>query len=477
MGIDKKDKVKKTNARIGLIIVLLSFLLSTTAIAFFLLYRDTIYDGVTIENLDVGGLSITEAQKKIRNHFDKLLEDGKIHFVYGDKVWHINSVDIGVTYDYISAVNKAYSIGREGNYFERLQEILSLYKMPHNIILKPIYDHKKVDSVIYNIQNVIDKPPKDATIRRKNGKFFIKDEEIGLVLNMDKTKLLLAEELNKYRVQNEITVELPVETVSPRITSESLSTIHELLGEYVTKFNAGNISRTENIRLAAKAINGTVLMPKETFSFNDIVGPRTRERGYKPAKVIFKGELVEGLGGGVCQASSTLYNAVLLSNLDIIERYKHTIPSTYVPKGRDATVSYGVLDFKFENSYANPIYIESYVRKNLIIVKIYGHKIYNKTVKIVSKVNEVVKRPIEIRYDNNLLEGQERIEQKGRDGYKVTTYKIIYENGKVIERKQISKDYYKPQKQIIVKGTKKLPVSNQEKIKSEEESSPSSENY
>ncbi|QXM05641.1 VanW family protein [Crassaminicella indica] len=468
MDLQGKDQAPKSNTGIALIIVLLSFLISITSIVFFLLYKDTIYDGVTIEYLDVGGLSITQAQKKIQNHFRDILTVGQIHFIYGDKVWNIKNSDIGYDFDYTKVVNEAYKIGREGNYFERLQKILSLYTAPHNISLSPVYDNEKLNGVIYAMQNAINQPAKDATITRINGKFTIRDEHVGQQLDVEKTKMLLSEELLKNKFENEITIELPVEIISPRITSESLSTIHDLLGEYTTKFNINRKGRTQNLRLAANKINGVVLMPREIFSFNKIVGPRRKELGYKDAPIIVKGEVVPGLGGGVCQVSSTLYNAILLSNLEVVERYNHTLPSSYVAKGLDATVSYGVLDFKFKNIMNTPIYIESYIKKNLLTVKIYGCKMDNKTIRVITEQNEVVKRPLEIRYDANLLQGKEKIEQKGRDGYKVTTYRIIYENGKVVEKQKISKDYYKPKKQIIIKGTKKPPVSN---INNEKENS------
>jgi vancomycin resistance protein YoaR len=459
-----KEQAKKSNASMGLIIVLLSFLIFTTAIGFFFLYRDTIYDGVMIENLDIGGLSVTQAQKKVKNHFDDLIVNGEICFKYGNQVFHTKNKDIRYSFDYTNAANEAYKIGREGNYFERLQKILSLYTQPYNITLKPAYEHEKLDAIIYNIQKNIDQQAKDATIIRKNGEFIITDERIGQQLNVNKTKALLEEELTKNKFEDEITIELPVETVSPKITSESLSTIHDLTGEYTTIFNINRKGRTQNLRLASNKINGFVLMPMEIFSFNEVVGPRTKESGYKDAPVILKGEVVPGLGGGVCQVSSTLYNAILLNNLEVVERYNHTLPSSYVAKGMDATVSYGVLDFKFKNTMNTPIYIESYMISNRLIVKIYGRKIDNKKVRVITEQNQVVKRPLEIKYDDNLLEGQEKIEQKGRDGYKVTTYRLIYENGKLLGKQKISKDYYKPQKQIIIKGTKKLPISDTSNI-------------
>jgi vancomycin resistance protein YoaR len=239
------------------------------------------------------------------------------------------------------------------------------------------------------------------------------------------------------------------------------------LGEYTTQFTAGNKNRTQNIHLASKTINGTVLMPGEIFSFNEKVGPRTASRGYQNAPVIFKGELVDGLGGGICQVSSTIYNAILLSNLNIVERINHSIPSTYVPKGRDATVSYGVLDFKFQNILSQPIYVESFIRGNLLTVKVYGQKIGNKVVRIESREDQVVKRTVEVKFDPNMYQGEEKIEQEGRDGYRITTFKVVLENGVEIERKQITKDYYKPQNQIILKGTKKRPAPPAQKAQDE----------
>ena len=459
-----EKKPKKSYVATGLIIVLLSFLISTTGLSFYLLYRDTIYHGVTIENIDVGGLALHEANQKITNYFENRDLKAGVQFIYGDKIWTANTDEIGYTYDYTKSLNEAYEVGRQGNYFERLSIILALYKKNQNINLTSIYDSNKLDAILYNIKRVIDQPTKDATISRKNGIFVISDEKIGLTLNTDKTKALLSARIYELKYDKDINIDLQVESASPRITSESLSTIQDLIGSYSTTFNAANTSRSKNITLAANSINGTVLMPGDIFSFNEVVGPRSRERGYLDAPVIFNGELVEGLGGGVCQASSTIYNATLLSDMKITERIKHSIPSTYVPKGRDATVSYGVLDFKFQSNQSNPIYIECYTKGNQMVTNIYGHKINNRVIRIESVENEFIKRSVETKLDSNLLIGQERVEQEGRDGYRITTYKIIYENGVEVGREQISKDYYKAKNRIIVKGTKKPPkaISNTE---------------
>ena len=455
MDAKATGSIKQKNFIAGIIIVILSFLISTTGITFFLIHRDTIYNGVTIENLDMGGLSITDARKKIEDHFENSVVEKKILLKYGNKVWNFSGEEIGYDLNYTKAANEAYNIGREGSYFERLQKIISLYRGPENINLTPIYDQEKIEKQLSIIKKGIDKPAKDAIITRTNGRFIITPEITGLQMDLEKASQYITEAVRDTKNATDIAIDLPVKIQSPRVTSESLSYINDLLGIYTTQFNAGNKNRSQNIVLSSKAINGTVLMPSETFSFNERVGPRSGARGYLDAPVIFKGELVEGLGGGVCQVSSTIYNSALISNLKIVERVNHSIPSTYVPKGLDATVSYGVLDFKFQNTFSQPIYIESTVHGNQLTIKIYGLKTDNRVVKIETKETEFVKRGVEIKYDANLLQGLQRVEQEGRDGYKVTTYKVVNENGVEIERNVVSKDYYRPQKQIIVKGTKK----------------------
>lgn len=466
MDAKATSKTKQKNFAAGIIIVLLSFLVSATGVTFFLIHRDTIYNGVTIENIDMGGLSIAEARKKVEEYFEDSVTQKKILLKYGDKVWRFTGEDVGYDLNFTKAVNEAYNIGREGSYFERLKKILSLYRRSENIMLAPIYDQEKIEKQLSAIKKSIDKPAKNAMITRTNGRFVITSENTGLQMDLEKANQALIGAILDRKNSSETMIQLPVEIQSPKITSESLSYINDLLGVYTTQFNAGNKNRSKNIILSSNAINGTVLMPNEVFSFNERVGPRSKERGYQDAPVIFKGELVDGLGGGVCQVSSTIYNSVLMSNLKIVERVNHSIPSTYVPKGLDATVSYGVLDFKFQNTFSQPIYIESTVHGNQLTIRIYGLKTDNRVVKIETKETEVVKRGSEIKYDANLLQGMQRVEQEGRDGYKITTYRVLYENGVEIERNVVSKDYYRPQKQIIVKGTKKTQTIKQNKQES-----------
>lgn len=173
-------------------------------------------------------------------------------------------------------------------------------------------------------------------------------------------------------------LEVPIQFIHPKVDSELLSQIKvQRIGEYITHFNANNKTRTQNLSLAARAINNYVVLPEETFSFNKVVGKRTTENGYLRAPVIVKGELSEGIGGGICQVSSTLFNAVDRAGIHIVQRFSHSKSVPYVPPGRDATVSWYGPDFRFQNKYNQPILIRAKMRGGTLIVTIYSSETVN----------------------------------------------------------------------------------------------------
>lgn len=195
-------------------------------------------------------------------------------------------------------------------------------------------------------------------------------EKPGTTLDRNKFRMLFQ---NYFYENKKGKLELPVKKIYPRVDSELLAEIREKeLGSYVTYFKKGNKERSHNIDLAAEAINNHVVFPGERFSFNKVVGKRTKERGYKRAPVIVKGELAEDIGGGICQVSSTLYNAVDLKGIKITERYSHSRSVPYVPPGRDATVSWYGPDFSFKNNYNQPILIRATAEEGEMLISIYS---------------------------------------------------------------------------------------------------------
>ena len=224
--------------------------------------------------------------------------------------------------------------------------------------------------------------------------------------------------------------------------------LRSILATHTTYFKSSDKQRSLNIKLAAQKIDGRVIKAGEVFSFNQIVGPRTKGRGFKESVEIVNNKYVTGVGGGVCQVSSTLYNSVLFAGLEIIERKNHSRPVTYVPLGRGATVYYDLIDFKFKNNFSHPIMIMAKVVNKQLTITLLG-KDLGIDVKVVTSAPQTIDPKVIKKPDANLDKGSKKIVQKSRVGYKVITRRIIRSGSKVIENKLISQDIYPPINKIV----------------------------
>lgn len=229
----------------------------------------------------------------------------------------------------------------------------------------------------------------------------------------------------------------------------------DLIGKYETYYSEDNINRSTNIKIATSKINGTVILPNEIFSYNDVVGSRTEEAGYKIAHIYQAGKVVDGIGGGVCQVSSTLYNACLYANLEIIERRSHQFMPSYIEIGRDATVTDGYTDFKFKNTRRYPIKIICRAKNGVLKCELYGRKEdIEYDIEIKNVVLETIPYKMEYQESINKEIGTQTIIQNGKNGYKCKTYKITKLNGKILTKAIISTDIYNAMNEIIEIGTK-----------------------
>ncbi|GEN30606.1 vancomycin resistance protein YoaR [Cerasibacillus quisquiliarum] len=228
-------------------------------------------------------------------------------------------------------------------------------------------DMALLKQVISRVQEQVTKEAKNAYFNENN---IIMPGTNGQTLDIDR---FISTFKKHFYSKEEAQINIPMKTVFPRVDEELLAEISEKeLTSYVTYYDVGHKERTHNIELATNAINNYVLFPDEEFSFNEIVGERTKERGYKKAPVIVKGELSEGIGGGICQVSSTLFNAVNLKGIEIIERYSHSREVPYVPPGQDAMVSWWGPDFVFKNKYRHPILIRAQATNGKLRIQIYS---------------------------------------------------------------------------------------------------------
>ncbi|WP_052504415.1 VanW family protein [Rossellomorea aquimaris] len=240
------------------------------------------------------------------------------------------------------------------------------------LVDEPLINEKRYEELVSKVQNRVYNPPQNAYINENNQ---IVTEKAGYKLHERRFRDLVHSFLFS---KGSINTQAPLMTLHPKVDSEVLSQIRtQLIGRYVTYFNKHNEERSQNIALATEEINNTVVFPGEVFSFNGVVGKRTKEKGYKKAPVIVKGELSEDIGGGICQVSSTLFNAVDQAGVKILERYHHSKRVPYVPQGRDATVSWYGPDFTFRNAYNQPLLIRAKVIGGQVVISIYSSDLIN----------------------------------------------------------------------------------------------------
>ncbi|MCJ8013498.1 VanW family protein [Paenibacillus sp. KQZ6P-2] len=245
--------------------------------------------------------------------------------------------------------------------------ISSLNRDAHSLLVFPLLDMEKVNQWVNDLDR---KTYKEALNARIDGNGQIVSGQMGYRLNR---RELLKRYFAYLYSSGPASIEVPMYPVYPKVDTELLASLRaKQIGYYVTYFNANNTDRSHNIALAAKAIDSTVIFPGESFSFNQVVGIRTTGRGYRQAAVIVRGELSEGVGGGICQVSSTLFNAADRAGLNIVQRYSHSRHVPYVPPGRDATVSWGGPDFVFDNAYNQPVLIRTFVGGGSVSVSIFS---------------------------------------------------------------------------------------------------------
>lgn len=281
--------------------------------------------------------------------------------------------------------------------------------------------------------------------------FKIYSEVVGVDFDVDYAKKLISENVN----DSEYSISLKY--TKPKVTLDDLKidVFPDLLGTFSTRYDASNKNRSTNLNLAASKINNIVIAPGEEFSYNKIVGERSIAAGYKEAKIYSGGKVVDGLGGGICQLSSTLYNAVMFANLEVTKRYNHQFITSYVEPGRDATVAYGSKDFKFKNNRTYPIKIKVSINSGIAKVDIYGIKEEPKyDISFDIETVEIIPYKTEYKTDSSLSANTEQVTQKGVNGLIVKVYKVTKLNGVSVSRDFISKDKYNAIDEVITKSSK-----------------------
>lgn len=374
------------------------------------------------------------------NSIDKVIDDieSKLPDVLIDNDYYIEGEKLIIT------KGKAGVVVNKEELKNKIIEEIKDFTNTENTIEIPVTNKNPEEINIEKIVNEIKCEPQDAYLTKEPLEVHAEQDGIDLGVSIEEAQNILNEEKEEY--------EIPLKITKANITVSDLgeNAFPNLLGTCTTNYDASNINRNNNLNLAANKLNGTIVNPGETFSYNQTIGQRTIAAGYKEAKAYANGKVVLDVGGGICQLSSTLYNSALLSNLEIVERRSHYFKTSYLPAGRDATVSWGSVDFKFKNNRKYPIKITAVAQDGVVKVEIYGIKQEDDVdVQIESEETSII--PMETIYeqDSSLAKGTEKTVQNGENGCTSETYKITSKNGIVISKTLISKDTYNDLPTII----------------------------
>lgn len=372
--------------------------------------------------------------------------------------WFMTPGELGSRLLLNEAISGARAVGRAGNLFQRSLDRLRLWRSPHDIRVECAMDEDALHEALVGLAGKVDRQPRNAEVEIVDGEVEVVPDVWGRKLKINETAAHLAQVLRDPATKS---VELIVEQQEPGVKASQLRKFEVVLGSYGTRFNRAKRSRTHNLHVAVRTLNKAIIMPGEVFSLNERLGPRQPEFGYREAGAFINGELVPSAGGGVCQISSTLYNAALLSNLRIRERRHHSMPVDYVPTGQDATVFYGLIDFKIENDLKNPVLLLADIEGNRLTVNCLGAKEDALDVELVRSDVAVIPHGRKEIEDEELPEGTQEVEKEGRDGHRVTLTRIVRRDDVEIKRERLHRDTYAPRTEVVRVGVGEQPAEGE----------------
>ena len=450
--------------------------------------------GVRMAGQELGGKTPEQAKQQLSQWAEQL---GKVKFKLKfapetgiTRSWKSTAGELGLRIDEAATLSKIQQTAQPG-VLARVASFVSPSKQTQDIPPVVTVDEKKLRAVLGQISLGVNRRAKNAKIRFVPGGFNVTKEKPGVAMDIDASVQAVHQSWEAFQKtltqpagtpgipsdspttepptteiakpapalsgipKEPIIAELAAKTTQPKITAALLKQIDmQPMGEYTTHFGGTGASRGSNIALATGKIDGTVLAPGDIFSYNGTVGPRIASAGFRDAPVIVKGELVPGIGGGICQVSSTLYNAVLLSDLKIVRRSHHAFPVHYLPAGRDATVVDGAIDFQFQNNTDTPIVIAASSGRGRLSFRVLGKRTPGKSVSIALEGHTIQPAPVKTISDKSLPAGKRVVEDKGHRGHHVTVYRVVKQDGEVVKKERIGSDVYRTFPAVVRVGTK-----------------------
>lgn len=402
--------------------------------------------GISIAGVDVANLTKAEALEVLQQA--ELYPSGyHIQLTLEDQTVTVTGKELPFDLHLQETIEEAYAYNWHCTEKERTYRAAQLSSTPKDFSLNPTLIENELETVFTELTTPFEKAAKEPTITGyKNGVFEISDPVNGHTVNI---ATLISEIKTLLSTKKTGVIEVPITVVQSKKTAGEVKANIQKLGSFST-ISTNSANGNHNMKLAANATNGTVLQPGEQFSFNNTTGNTTNSsNGYLPAGAISGGEFVQEYGGGICQVSTTIYGAALRSNMTIVSRYNHTYPSTYVPIGLDAAVSYGTLDLVIRNDSEYPVYIEAGMDGKTVWVTFYGYQSPDyDTIEVNGWITENIPKPqAQYNTDNSLTPNPNpmsaaRLKKSGSPGYKTASSRTYYKNGVAVKTETLSSSYY-----------------------------------
>lgn len=425
----------------------------------------TFYDNTYINGINVSGMTASQAEDVVGQDMLSKRDKIELKLKYADKSWDLKGADFEAKNSISEPISKVLSHGREGNIFKKKQVENKIKKEGLNVSISYKNVLGGIDERLNEIIGEVEGKSVNASVifEPDSEKMFrLSDDAHKVIVDRDKFFSEIDDSLKKSQSAE---IEIPIAQIVPLENKDQLLEKIGKRSSFKTSYATSSADRKFNVQKALSCFNGMTVDPGQKVSFNATTGARTSERGYKTANIIVSGVYVAGTGGGVCQASTTLYNALLLADMEIVEVSHHSLPASYVPLSFDAMVSEGYSDLVFKNPLDAPIYIKTYCTDTDVVVEIYGQKFEDgksvrtraEFVKVLPHDGDKIITDETGQYSKYVLyKGEYHRLKYPREGYESKGYLEHLENGKVVDSTMIRHDYYYPQSGVVVEGRETL---------------------
>ncbi len=446
----------KKGKKTGLSLVLLLVLTLAFGITVQAKEENTIKTGIYADGIELSGMTAEQAEAAISAYVEQLQEVPITLEAAGDNEVEVTAGDLGIQWVNTELVEEAMELGRHGNVIQRYKALKDLEHENHIFKIEFSFDLQAISDVLTEKCAKYDQKAVNASLKRVDGKFQVVDGQTGYMLDVESS----IDSVNNYLTlewnHEPCSIPLDIETEEPKGSAEELAAVKDVLGSYTTAYTNSGAGRAANVDNASRLINGTTLYPGEEFSAHDAISPITSENGYYMAGSYLNGKVVDSVGGGVCQVSTTLYNAVLLSELEVTERFNHSMTVSYVEPSADAALAQSAgKDFKFVNNTDYPIYIEAYTQNKKVTFNIYGKETRpaGRTLRFESEILQVIPPSADQIYVDASQPIGYIVSDSAYTGYKAKLWKIVMENGVEVSRTQVNTSNYKMVPKSATVGT------------------------